>query len=860
MAEVSSGAAGAGPSGDGGGPAVEVDATVRASFARYGKDDDFYAQHGWKHGRVRDALGLPHYRPQALAMARELLQARVKAARTDGSGKAGVDGWQEAVLAALASAEGGDGEDGAAGGDGAAAAGPLVAIEGESALLKRLASELTDILRRSPVVDWSLFHNKVPHPAPRPSGLSCLLEPAMFGCSMEMRELLRLTGDAKALVNMAVTAAGDNITPLMLCSMNGHSSCLQILLSVGANVNARVAGTGLTALMLATAFGQLDCVYHLVRAGADVDAFDAAGYTALLYAMDGGRLARYWEENPRDAFFAKLAPFALRRARQYSFNECAAELLDAGASPSVSSTSRLGGNRAGATPMGLATWRQNSKSIVLLLEYGSYLSRAADTRLDPLLEEAAKLGYWFATRALIAAGARTSPAVLAAARAAGEELPAAALTPAAAAPAGGGGGGGKEERKRDEDGGGGDGGGGDGGAASGAEDALTAALIDAASLGQHDQLVRLLGEGCLADGSGSQRGATALHWACRYGHGSCMLTLLEAGAPLDGGDRYGWTPLMYACFGGHLQLIVTLVRRGAKLEAAATAEALLDNCRLIEGAKAIDICARRAQLECTAALLQLGADMPRRTPHNRFYTCLAAALPLTQRHAIQALVDRLGLREIMNTLTPRLARYGTVEGGEADDWGRLLGVEDELPALPVVEALPPPSAAAAAAAVAPAGTMAAMAALGLPAGATGGAALPMGSTPAAAASGAAVGGAAAMPSAAALFMPAHGGGFAAFSAMPSGYPSPFAGHYAMPAAAAAPAPAAAHAAMHAGAGAAAAGAAAAGAAPGSAPLFCATCGRGADQQCSGCHRVVYCDGACQLADWPRHKVECTAFA
>jgi hypothetical protein len=37
---------------------------------------------------------------------------------------------------------------------------------------------------------------------------------------------------------------------------------------------------------------------------------------------------------------------------------------------------------------------------------------------------------------------------------------------------------------------------------------------------------------------------------------------------------------------------------------------------------------------------------------------------------------------------------------------------------------------------------------------------------------------------------------------------------------------------------------------------CQTCGKPAENQCSVCRAVVYCDSECQLKDWHRHKADC----
>uniref|UniRef100_A0A2D4HZ25 Uncharacterized protein n=1 Tax=Micrurus lemniscatus lemniscatus TaxID=129467 RepID=A0A2D4HZ25_MICLE len=88
----------------------------------------------------------------------------------------------------------------------------------------------------------------------------------------------------EALINQgASVTVKDNVTqrtPLHASVINGHTSCLRLLLEVTDNPDV-VDAKGQTPLMLAVAYGHIDAVSLLLEKEASVDAADILGCTAL---------------------------------------------------------------------------------------------------------------------------------------------------------------------------------------------------------------------------------------------------------------------------------------------------------------------------------------------------------------------------------------------------------------------------------------------------------------------------------------------------------------------------------------------------------------------------------------------------
>jgi uncharacterized protein len=126
-------------------------------------------------------------------------------------------------------------------------------------------------------------------------------------------------------------------TPLMEAAERGNLETLRVLLSRGADSNAREANGGQTALMWAVSERHAAVAEELVRRGADVHARSTKGFTALMFAAQGGDAdsarvlvgggAKANDVMPKTGLTALIIAAATGRT------EVAALLLDKGANP-----------------------------------------------------------------------------------------------------------------------------------------------------------------------------------------------------------------------------------------------------------------------------------------------------------------------------------------------------------------------------------------------------------------------------------------------------------------------------------------------------------------------------------------------
>lgn len=117
----------------------------------------------------------------------------------------------------------------------------------------------------------------------RVSALSPICRAAFDGDVENMRHMLRANPASYDIED----GAENGLTPFILASLNCHLEVMDLLLSLGANVNA-TSNRGWTPLMLAVKRNDIQCVRALLVHGSDVNHLSPDRWTALAEATNNG--------------------------------------------------------------------------------------------------------------------------------------------------------------------------------------------------------------------------------------------------------------------------------------------------------------------------------------------------------------------------------------------------------------------------------------------------------------------------------------------------------------------------------------------------------------------------------------------
>jgi ankyrin repeat protein len=138
---------------------------------------------------------------------------------------------------------------------------PLAQVISNYVIPLALAAAVVKILIYLFIKDWNLV----------------LLKAASDGELSILNEAIRKKG------NLEATQGENEVTPLMLATINNHNAILSALISAGANVDARDA-EGRVALMYAAQKGFIDIVQILLAKGSDSNSKGYDGTSALILA------------------------------------------------------------------------------------------------------------------------------------------------------------------------------------------------------------------------------------------------------------------------------------------------------------------------------------------------------------------------------------------------------------------------------------------------------------------------------------------------------------------------------------------------------------------------------------------------
>lgn len=126
----------------------------------------------------------------------------------------------------------------------------------------------------------SFFNFKGLYPKKGEYKMKDLFKAVKMGDANKVNHILETTDD----VDIEVNFAGN--TPLMWAVGAGNHEIVELLIKHGADVNARYTNST-TILTTAVLAGDAFSVKLLIENGVDIDAKDDAGFTALIWAING---------------------------------------------------------------------------------------------------------------------------------------------------------------------------------------------------------------------------------------------------------------------------------------------------------------------------------------------------------------------------------------------------------------------------------------------------------------------------------------------------------------------------------------------------------------------------------------------
>ena len=329
----------------------------------------------------------------------------------------------------------------------------------------------------------------------------------------------------------------DHETPLSGACREGHLQVGEVLLELGADINAQDRD-GWTPLHVASVYGHTKIVQMLLGHGADVKALDTGARTPLHRASERGHVGvvRVLVEHGADTNASdKDSRTPLHRATEEGYLDVTRVLLGHGADV-------MAQDKDFWTPLDRASSRGDVKIARVLLEHGADATAQDEDNYTPL-HVASVYGYTEIARVLLEHGADPNA----------EDL--FGRTPLHRASIEGHLG---VTRVLLEH-----------GADAKAQDILGRAPLHRASEGGYLELARVLLEhGADVEVRDKDNGKSPLHWASEQGHVAvAQFLLLEHGADANARDSRGRIPLHLSSRAGHFELVQLLLEQGSDVQA-----------------------------------------------------------------------------------------------------------------------------------------------------------------------------------------------------------------------------------------------------------------------------------------------------